>query len=213
MVPRIDQVAAEVEQLESLLPDARISFAYSGLRDLEARIVDFTMGNVDIMVATTIMENGIDIPNVNTLVVQNSHLFGLAQMHQLRGRVGRSNLQAYALLLHPPRNVLSEAALKRMQALEKSQELGVAGYQIAQSDLNLRGAGNVFGTAQKGVSAVGQIGLDMYLETLQRAMKYLQETDALEGSPEQQAELEAKLIADMNMDESTLIGLSDSLKG
>jgi len=213
VVPRIDQVAAEVEQLESLLPGARISFAYSGLRDLEARIVDFTMGNVDVMVATTIMENGIDIPNVNTLVVQNSHLFGLAQMHQLRGRVGRSNLQAYALLLHPPRNVLSEAALKRMQALEKSQELGVAGYQIAQSDLNLRGAGNVFGTAQKGVSAVGQIGLDMYLETLQRAMKYLQETDALEGSPEQQAELEAKLIADMNMDESTLIGLSDSLKG
>ena len=136
-------MAAEVEQLESLLPGARISFAYSGLRDLEARIVDFTMGNVDVMVATTIMENGIDIPNVNTLVVQNSHLFGLAQMHQLRGRVGRSNLQAYALLLHPPRNVLSEAALKRMQALEKSQELGVAGYQIAQSDLNLRGAGHV----------------------------------------------------------------------
>ena len=136
-------MAAEVEQLESLLPGARISFAYSGLRDLEARIVDFTMGNVDVMVATTIMENGIDIPNVNTLVVQNSHLFGLAQMHQLRGRVGRSNLQAFALLLHPPRNVLSEAALKRMQALEKSQELGVAGYQIAQSDLNLRGAGHV----------------------------------------------------------------------
>merc|ERR1740139_93433 len=182
VVPRIDQVAAEVEQLESLLPQASISFAYSGLRDLEARIVDFTIGNIDIMVATTIMENGIDIPNVNTLVVQNSHLFGLAQMHQLRGRVGRSNLQAYALLLHPQRN------------------------------LALRGAGNVFGTAQKGMSAVGQIGLDMYLETLQRAMKYLQETDALDGSAEQQAELEARLISDMNLDDATLLGLSDSLK-
>ena len=100
-------------------------------------------------------------------------------MHQLRGRVGRSNLQAYALLLHPPRSLLSEVALKRMRALEKSQDLG-AGYQIAQSDLKLRGAGNVFGTAQKGVSAVGQIGLDMYLETLQRAMKYLQ---VLFGTP------------------------------
>ena len=106
--------------------------------------------------------------------------------------------------------MLSEVAQKRMRALEKAQDLG-AGYQIAQSDLKLRGAGNVFGTAQKGMSAVGQIGLDMYLETLQRAMKYLQESDTLEGSPEQQQELEAKLIADMKLDDATLMGLSDSL--
>ena len=139
VVPRIEQVEAEVALLASQLPEATVSYAYSGLRDLEARIVDFTMGDVDVMVATTIMENGIDIPNVNTLVVQNAHLFGLAQMHQLRGRVGRSNLQAYAVLMHPPAHTLSEVAVKRMRALEKSEGLG-GGYQIAQSDLQLRGA-------------------------------------------------------------------------
>lgn len=138
-MPRIEQVKAEVEQLEAALPEATISYAYSGLRDLEDRIVDFTMGATDVMVATTIMENGIDIPNVNTLIVQNTHLFGLSQLHQLRGRVGRSNLQAYALLFHPPTNLLSEIAVKRMRALEKAQDLG-AGYQIAESDLKLRGA-------------------------------------------------------------------------
>ena len=139
VVPRIEQVKAEVEQLQEALPDATISYAYSGLRDLEDRIVDFTMGATDVMVATTIMENGIDIPNVNTLIVQNTHLFGLSQLHQLRGRVGRSNLQAYALLFHPPSNLLSDIAVKRMRALEKAQDLG-AGYQIAESDLKLRGA-------------------------------------------------------------------------
>jgi len=173
VVPRIEQVTAEVEQLQEALPDATISYAYSGLRDLEDRIVDFTMGATDVMVATTIMENGIDIPNVNTLIVQNTHLFGLSQLHQLRGRVGRSSLQAYALLFHPPTNLLSDIAVKRMRALEKAQDLG-AGYQIAESDLKLRGAGNLFGTEQKGVSAVGQVGLDLYLEILQKAMVYLQ---------------------------------------
>jgi len=184
---------------------------------VQARIVEFTMGKVDVMVATTIMENGIDIPNVNTLIVQNSHLLGLAQMHQLRGRVGRSSLQAYALLFHPPRNMLSDVAHQRLRALEKAQELG-AGYQIAQADLKLRGAGNVFGTAQKGVSVVGQIGLDMYLETLQRAMKYLQ----LEQSeyqhqgtnvPGRTEELEARFIASVKLDDATLLHLSGSFAG
>lgn len=190
--------------LQEELPDATVSFAYSGLRDLESRIVDFTLGKTDIMVATTIMENGIDIPNVNTLVVQNTHMFGLSQLHQLRGRVGRSNLQAYALLMHPPAGLLSEVAVKRLRAIEKSQGEN-AGYQIAESDLKLRGAGNLFGTEQKGTSAVGQIGLDMYLEILQKAMIYLQRKD--DGEIDQE-----KLKKELGLDETTLIGLGDSLQ-
>ena len=134
--PRSLQVAL----LEQLLPDRTISYAHGGMRDLEKRVVSFTLGEVDVMVATTILENGIDIPNVNTIVIQHTHLFGLSQLHQLRGRVGRSNLQAYAYMMHPSPRELTEVALKRLRALKREGGLG-AGFALAKEDMQLRGAG------------------------------------------------------------------------
>ncbi len=191
VVPRVEMVAAELDRIHRLLPDARLVFAYGGLKDLEERIVDFTLGNADVLVATTIMENGIDIPNVNTIIIQDTHYLGLAQLHQLRGRVGRSSAQvrifaemrteivrrdicrarrraqAYAYMMHPPISMLSDEALKRLRVLQREAGLG-AGFNLAKSDLQIRGAGTVLGTAQKGAyGGVSGIGADMYMTILQ----------------------------------------------
>ena len=98
--------------------ESRVDYAYSGISNLEQRIVAFTLGETDVLVATTILENGIDIPNVNTIVVQATQLLGLSQLHQLRGRVGRARIQAYAYLMHPPRYELSDDALQRLRVLQ-----------------------------------------------------------------------------------------------
>lgn len=206
VVPRVEMVRTEVDVLQTIFPDARITYAYGGLKDLEERIVDFTLGNVDIMVATTILENGIDIPNVNTIVIQNTHLFGLAQLHQLRGRVGRSEVQAYALLMHPKEMLLTGEARRRLNIVQKESGLG-AGFALAEGDLNLRGAGNVFGEEQKGMAGLREMGLDMYMDILQKAMKYLNKKKELgldDTIDDEQLLLEA-ITDDM------LLGLDDSL--
>lgn len=200
-------VEDEVTLLRERLPSARVEFAYSGLKDLEAKIVAFTLGEIDILVATTIMENGIDIPNVNTIVIQNTHLFGLAQLHQLRGRVGRARLQAYAYLMHPPVAQLRDEALQRLRVVQRETGLG-AGHNLAQSDLQMRGAGNLFGEAQKGSTGIGDIGLEMYVEVLQRAMRYLEQKRTL-GLPDDD-ELDAELLQ-KSIDDVLLMGIDDSL--
>ena len=207
VVPRIEMIDAELELLRTRLPAAKIEFAYGGLADLERRIVDFSLGETDVLVATTIMENGIDIPNVNTIVVQQTHMFGLAQIHQLRGRVGRAAVQAHALLMHPPTPTLSDEAVQRLNVVQRETELG-AGLGLAQSDLAMRGAGNVFGEAQKGTSGLGELGLDMYIQVLQRVIGYLERKQAL-GLPDD-PELEERLLVSAVNDE-TLIGMEGSL--
>lgn len=207
VVPRIEMVEDEVTLLRERLPSARVEFAYSGLKDLEAKIVAFTLGEIDILVATTIMENGIDIPNVNTIVIQNTHLFGLAQLHQLRGRVGRAAVQAYAYLMHPPRAQLTDDATKRLSVLQRESALG-AGLGLAQADLQMRGSGNVFGESQKGSSGMADIGVDMYVEVLQKAMRYLEEKNRL-GLPDD-PEIEAQLLQSA-VDDTMLMGLDSSL--
>ena len=207
VVPRVEMVSAEVDILTSYLPEARIDFAYSGIKDLEKRIVDFTLGNTDVLVATTILENGIDIPNVNTIIVQSTHMFGLAQLHQLRGRVGRAAVQAYAYLMHPPRAQLSVDATQRLGILQRESGLG-AGHGLARSDLQMRGSGNLFGEAQKGSSGMADIGVDMYVEVLQKAMRYLEEKQRL-GLPDDPEE-EAKLLQ-IAVDDTMLMNLDDSL--
>jgi len=207
VVPRVEMVMREVVFLQQMFPERAVSFAYGGIRDLEERIVEFTLGKVDVMVCTTIMENGIDIPNVNTIITQDSHLFGLSQLHQLRGRVGRSNVQAYALLLHPNIAYLGEDALRRLRVLQRETGLG-AGYKIAQGDLQLRGAGNLFGTEQKGAFGINDIGLDMYMEVLQRAMRYLEQKQVELGNESIDY---MDLIKGAELDESMLMSLSDSL--
>ena len=207
VVPRIEMVEAEVAFLSETLPETRIAYAYSGIADLEAKIVGFTLGEIDVLVATTIMENGIDIPNVNTIIVQNTQLFGLAQLHQLRGRVGRAAVQAYAYLLHPRIETISAEAKQRLMVLQRETDLG-SGASLAQSDLQMRGAGNLFGEAQKGAGGLADIGLDLYVEVLQKAMRFLERKRAL-GLPDDE-EVDAELLQ-ASVDEVLLMGLDDSL--
>jgi len=170
VVSSIKLVMEEVDFLQKLLPHARITFGYGGLDGLEERIISFAAGEFDILVGTPILENGLDIPKVNTLIIQESQLFALTQLHQLRGRVGRSKTQAYAYFMHPGLDELSVAALKRLKVIEREDGLG-AGPNIAIADLQFRGAGNLLGTEQKGNDGVDSLGgQEMYLAVLQEAM-------------------------------------------
>ena len=208
VVPRVEMVDFEVQFLrDELNSDVVVDFAYSGIARLEQRVVDFTLGKTDVLVATTILENGIDIPNVNTIVVQATQLLGLSQLHQLRGRVGRARIQAYAYLMHPPRYELSDDALQRLRVLQRETALG-AGVGIAKSDLSMRGAGNLFGEAQKGTSGMADIGVDMYVEVLQKAMRYLEEKRRL-GLPDDE-ELEEQLLQSA-VDDIMLVDMENTL--
>jgi transcription-repair coupling factor (superfamily II helicase) len=139
----------------------------------------FTRGDFDILLATTIIENGIDIPNVNTMIVHRADRFGLAQLYQLRGRVGRSNQLAYCYFLVPEDRVLSEQARKRMAALREFSDLG-AGFRIAARDLEIRGAGNLLGGEQSG--HIGAVGIETYLKLLEDTLRELR-GEAVEEAP------------------------------
>ncbi len=208
VVPRIEQVRTEVEALTELMPELRIVFAYSKVPDLEQRMHDFTVGDYDVLVSTTIMENGIDIPNVNTIIVQHTQMFGLAQLHQLRGRVGRGNVQAYAYLMHPDQRHLRDDSLQRLEAIQRDSSLG-AGLSLAKSDLQMRGAGNLFGTEQKGALGASDVGIDMYMEVLQKAMVYIAERKEL-GLADEPLDEEGLMRA-LKLDDEQLMGFSNTL--
>jgi transcription-repair coupling factor (superfamily II helicase) len=137
---------------------------------LEQRILDFIDRKYDVLVCTNIVESGVDIPNVNTIIVNNAHQFGLSDLHQLRGRVGRSNKKAFCYLLAPPMSTLPNDSRKRLQTLEQHSELG-SGFQIAMRDLDIRGAGNLLGGEQSGFMA--EIGFEMYQKILEEAIREL----------------------------------------
>jgi transcription-repair coupling factor (superfamily II helicase) len=209
VVPRVDMIEQELSFLHQWLPDVRTSSAHGQLKDLEQRIVEFTLGEVDVLVATTILENGIDMPNVNTIILQQSQFFGISQLHQLRGRVGRANLQAYAYLFHAPLMQCSAEAAQRLAVLQRETELG-SGFALAESDMRMRGSGNLFGTQQKGTSdgPTQDIGADLFNKVLQKAMRYLEKKKAL-ALPDD-PEMEAKLLQE-SVDENMLMGLDDAL--
>jgi transcription-repair coupling factor (superfamily II helicase) len=140
---------------------------------LEERIMDFIDKRYDVLVCTNIVESGVDIANVNTIIVNNAHQFGLSDLHQLRGRVGRSNRKAFCYLLAPPMSVLPADSKKRLQTLEQHSELG-SGFQIAMRDLDIRGAGNMLGGEQSGFMA--EIGFEMYQKILDEAIRELKRT-------------------------------------
>jgi transcription-repair coupling factor (superfamily II helicase) len=162
--------------IRGLCPDLSIGFAHGQLEghELEERILDFIDKRYDVLVCTNIVESGVDIPNVNTIIVNNSHQFGLSDLHQLRGRVGRSNKKAFCYLLAPPMSTLPNDSRKRLQTLEQHSELG-SGFQIAMRDLDIRGAGNMLGGEQSGFMA--EIGFEMYQKILQEAIKELKRTE------------------------------------
>jgi transcription-repair coupling factor (superfamily II helicase) len=160
--------------LEALLPEARIAIAHGqmGERDLERVMRDFTQQRFNVLLCTTIIETGIDIPTANTIVIHRADKFGLAQLHQLRGRVGRSHHQAYAYLLVPDPEALSKQAQLRLDAIQQMEELG-SGFYLAMHDLEIRGAGQVLGEDQSG--NMHEIGFQLYTEMLNEAVRALKQ--------------------------------------
>jgi transcription-repair coupling factor (superfamily II helicase) len=166
---RIESIYGVARALERLVPKARVAVGHGqmGEGELEPIMARFVDGKIDVLVATTIIENGIDIPNVNTIIVNDADRFGLAQLYQLRGRVGRSNHQAYAYLLYQAHKALSEDAKARLEAIREFTHLG-SGLQVAMRDLEIRGAGNLLGAAQSGF--IGAVGFETYCEMLAQAI-------------------------------------------
>ncbi len=167
---RVETIEAQAEQLRRLLPGARILVGHGqmGEGQLEKVMLAFADGAADVLVCTTIIESGLDIPNANTIVIDRADTLGLAQLYQLRGRVGRSSRRAYAYLLYRRRERMSEEARKRLQAIFNASELG-AGFQIALADLEIRGAGNILGGEQSGFMA--SVGFDLYSRMLAEAVE------------------------------------------
>jgi transcription-repair coupling factor (superfamily II helicase) len=169
---RVRTIGQAARRVLCLIPHARVAIAHGQMPEEElARVmVDFTAGRYDVLVCTTIIENGLDIPNVNTMIVEDADRFGLSQLYQLRGRVGRSGRRAYAYFLYNPARSLTEAADKRLDVMSGLHELG-QGFKIALRDLEIRGAGNLLGVEQHG--AIAAVGFEMYLQMLQRAVARL----------------------------------------
>ncbi len=167
---RVETIEAQAEQLRRMLPDVRFVVGHGQMAEgtLEKVMIAFADGAADVLVCTTIIESGLDIPNANTIIIDRSDTLGLAQLYQLRGRVGRSSRRAYAYLLYRRRERLSDEARKRLQAIFNASELG-AGFQIALSDLEIRGAGNILGAEQSGHMAA--VGFDLYSRLLAEAVE------------------------------------------
>ena len=166
---RVDTIEQKVSQISELIPEARIGFIHGQLSEvqLENTLLDFINGEYDVLVATTIIETGVDIPNANTLFVENADHMGLSQLYQLRGRVGRSNRVAYAYFTYQPEKSLSDVSEKRLDAIKGFTELG-SGFKIAMRDLSIRGAGNLLGAEQSGF--IDSIGFDLYSQLLEEAV-------------------------------------------
>jgi transcription-repair coupling factor (superfamily II helicase) len=168
----VETIENRREELEQLLPEARIAVAHGQMRERELERVmrDFYHQRSNVLLCSTIIETGIDIPSANTILIHRADRFGLAQLHQLRGRVGRSHHQAYAYLLTPPEEALSAAARKRLEAIQLMEDLG-AGFYLAMHDLEIRGAGEVLGESQSG--GIHDVGFALYTEMLEHAVKSL----------------------------------------
>jgi transcription-repair coupling factor (superfamily II helicase) len=180
---RVDTIDETAERLRGLCPGVEFVVAHGQMdeKTLEARMLAFLRGEADVLVATSIIESGIDIPQANTLIVERSDVFGLAQLYQIRGRVGRSRERAYAYLLYPAHAALTEDAMKRLSALSDYTELG-AGFKIAMRDLEIRGAGNLLGDEQSG--HVAALGFELYLSMLDEAVHAMSGPGADGDQPE-----------------------------
>ena len=169
---KVKDIAEITDRIQKLVPDANVSFAHGqmGERQLENIMYDFINGEIDVLVSTTIIETGLDIPNANTIIIHDSDKMGLSQLYQLRGRVGRSNRMAYAFLLYRRDKLLKEVAEKRLTAIREFTDLG-SGVKIAMRDLEIRGAGNLLGEEQHG--HMEAVGYDLYCKMLNEAVKHL----------------------------------------
>ena len=173
---RVQNIYLIEQKVRALVPDARIAVAHGQMptEQLEQTIIDFIDYEYDVLIATSVIESGVDIPNVNTIIVHNAHMFGLSDLHQLRGRVGRSNRKAFCYLMAPPLNMLTSDARRRLQAIETFAELG-SGFNIAMQDLDIRGAGNILGAEQSGF--ITDLGYETYQKILNEALAELRDQE------------------------------------
>ncbi|MFI3266133.1 MAG: transcription-repair coupling factor [Rikenellaceae bacterium] len=174
---RVEDIMSVAGMIQRLCPAARVGVGHGQLnpQKMEKLMMDFIYGDYDVLVATSIIESGVDVPNANTMIIDNAQRFGLSVLHQLRGRVGRSNRKAFCYLFSPPDEMLSSEARRRLRAIEEFSELG-SGFNIAMQDLDIRGAGNLLGGEQSGF--VADIGFETYQKILSEAMNELQEEQA-----------------------------------
>ncbi len=186
---RVNTIADMAAHIEKLVPEANVAFAHGQMseKELEKRMYDFISGETDVLVSTTIIETGLDISNVNTMIIHDADQMGLSQLYQLRGRVGRSNRTAYAFLLYRRGKYLSEVAEKRLHAIREFTDLG-SGFKIAMRDLEIRGAGNLLGAEQHG--HMQSVGYDLYCKMLNEAVKELKGTAKAEDKYETVLDLE-----------------------
>ena len=208
---RVNGLSEMAALIRGLCPDLSVGFAHGQLEghELEERIFDFIDKKYDVLVCTNIVESGVDIPNVNTIIVNNAHQFGLSDLHQLRGRVGRSNKKAFCYLLAPSVSALPTDSRKRLQTLEQFSDLG-SGFQIAMRDLDIRGAGNLLGGEQSGFLI--EIGFEMYQKILEEAIRELKRSDFRELFKEEIASQD-DFVQDCTIDTDLEILIPDGYVG
>lgn len=199
---KVDTIEQKVAELKELVPEASIGYVHGQMSEirLENTLLDFINGLYDVLVTTTIIETGVDIPNANTLFIENADHMGLSTLYQLRGRVGRSNRIAYAYLMYRPDKSLSEVSEKRLEAIKGFTELG-SGFKIAMRDLSIRGAGDILGSSQSGF--IDSVGFEMYSQLLEEAILRKQGKDKIrqKGNTEISLQIDAYLPSDYISDE------------
>ena len=199
---KVDTMEQKVSELKELIPEASIGYVHGQMSEilLENTLLDFINGEYDILVTTTIIETGVDIPNVNTLFIENADYMGLSTLYQLRGRVGRSNRIAYAYLMYRPDKALTEISEKRLETIKGFTELG-SGFKIAMRDLSIRGAGNILGSSQSGF--IDSVGFEMYSQLLEEAIAKKQgiEKRRQKGNAKINLQIDAYLPSDYIADE------------
>lgn len=200
-INELDEIASIIKRL---VPDARIAIAHGQLKGdkMERIMADFIEGEYDVLCCTTIVESGLDIPNANTIIINQAHFYGLSDLHQMRGRVGRSNRKAFCYLIAPPEQVLSRDAKKRLKALEEFSDLG-AGFHIALRDLDIRGAGDMLGAEQSGF--ISEIGYDLYHKILDEAVLELKEEQFPELFEEEIKARKKDLVSDCTVDTDQVV--------
>ncbi|MEG0187634.1 MAG: transcription-repair coupling factor, partial [Algoriella sp.] len=205
---RVQSLKDIAGMVQRLVPDARVAIGHGQMegKQLEAVLLDFIDGRYDVFVSTTIIESGLDVPNANTILINDAQNFGLADLHQMRGRVGRSNRKAFCYLVAPPLSVLTDEARKRLQAIEQFSDLG-SGFNIAMKDLEIRGAGNLLGGEQTGFMM--DIGFETYQKILNEAIEELKETDFKDLFEDQKSDEIKTYVSDVQIDSDLQIMFSD----
>ncbi|WP_392437007.1 transcription-repair coupling factor [Cruoricaptor ignavus] len=198
---RIENLQEIAGLIQRLVPDARIITGHGQMegKKLEQNVLDFMAGNYDVLVSTTIVESGVDVPNANTIFINDAQKFGMADLHQMRGRVGRSNRKAFCYLITPPYDLISTEARKRLEAVEQFSDLG-SGFQIAMKDLEIRGAGDLLGGEQSGF--INEMGFETYQKIMQEALEELQYDEEFQGvfDNEQERKKLFRSVKDVNID-------------